>query len=147
MSNQTANHRVALVTGAADRIGATLAKVLAANGHKVIVHYRSSSADADAVVSAIAEAGGEAMALRADLCQRGERRTLVARAAEPFGPLTLLVNNASLFDPDSVEDLTEELWDMHLAIHLEAPAFLSRDFALQLPADTEGNIVNIVDER
>ncbi|MFD1943190.1 SDR family oxidoreductase [Paradevosia shaoguanensis] len=147
MSNQTANHRVALVTGAADRIGATLAKVLAANGHKVIVHYRSSSADADAVVAAIADAGGEAMALRADLCQRGERRTLVARAAEPFGPLTLLVNNASLFDPDSVEDLTEELWDMHLAIHLEAPAFLSRDFALQLPADTEGNIVNIVDER
>jgi NAD(P)-dependent dehydrogenase (short-subunit alcohol dehydrogenase family) len=71
----------------------------------------------------------------------------VAKAAAAFGPLTVLVNNASSFEPDSIADLDEQLWDRHLAIHLEAPAFLARDFAAQLPAGVQGNIVNIVDER
>jgi len=147
MSNQSANHRVALVTGAADRIGATLARSLAGNGYKVLVHYRSSTSDAEAVVATIRSAGGDAASVQADLCTRAERRTLVERASAVFGPLTVLVNNASLFEPDSVDDLTEELWDRHLAVHLEAPAFLTRDFAAQLPADAEGNVINIIDER
>lgn len=147
MSNQASPHRVALVTGAADRIGATIARTLAANGYKVVVHYRSSARDAEAVVADIRANGAEAAAVQADLCVRSERQTLVARAMEAFGPLTVLVNNASIFDPDSIEDLTEELWDKHFAVHVEAPAFLARDFAAQRPQSDEGNIVNIVDER
>lgn len=147
MSNQTSNRRVALVTGAADRIGATLARALAADGHQVIVHFRSSLADAEAVVASIVADGGDAAAVQADLCVRSERRELISRAASVFGPLTVLINNASLFDPDSINDLTEELWDRHMAVHLEAPAFLSRDFAAQLPQGVAGNIVNIIDER
>lgn len=147
MSNQSANHRVALVTGAADRIGAVLARTLADYGYKLVVHYRSSSNDAEAVVATIRSAGGEAIAVQADLCVRAERRTLIERAQAAFGPLTVLINNASLFEPDSIEDLTEELWDRHLAVHLEAPAFLTRDFAAQLPAGAEGNVINIIDER
>lgn len=139
--------RVALVTGAADRIGAAIAARLAADGWKIVVHYRSSSEKAKATVAAIKAAGGEAAAVKADLASRTQRSKLIAAAAKPFGPLTLLVNNASIFERDSVADLDETLWDAHFAVHAEAPAFLSRDFAAQLPPDAEGNIINIVDER
>jgi NAD(P)-dependent dehydrogenase (short-subunit alcohol dehydrogenase family) len=139
--------RVALVTGAADRIGAAIAVRLAADGWKVIVHYRSSTEAAKATVSGIVGAGGEAALAKADLANRKQRGALIAAAAKPFGPLTLLVNNASIFERDAAVDLDEMLWDAHFAIHAEAPAFLARDFAAQLPANEKGNIVNIVDER
>jgi NAD(P)-dependent dehydrogenase (short-subunit alcohol dehydrogenase family) len=138
---------IALVTGAADRIGASIARRLAAHGWAVIVHYRSSGDKAAALVAEIAAAGGRAAAVSADLADRRARAGLIAAAAEPFGPLTLLVNNASLFERDAVTDLSDDLWDAHFAVHAEAPAFLARDFAAQLPDGAEGNIVNIIDER
>ncbi len=138
---------VALVTGAADRIGATMAARLAAEGWAVVVHYRRSAEKAEALVEALTATGAHAAAVGADLSNRTERAGLIARASAHFGPLTLLVNNASSFEPDSAHDIDEALWDAHFSIHAEAPAFLSRDFAAQLPADTVGNIVNIVDER
>jgi NAD(P)-dependent dehydrogenase (short-subunit alcohol dehydrogenase family) len=139
--------RVALVTGAADRVGAAIARRLARDGWAVIVHYRSSAEKAEAVAAEIRAAGGQAATIGADLADRSQRAGLIADAAKPFGPLTLLVNNASLFERDSVADLDEALWDAHFAVHAEAPAFLSRDFAAQVPADANGNIVNIIDER
>lgn len=147
MNKPSNQHRVALVTGASQRIGAALARALAAEGWAVIVHYRGGREDAQAVVAGIRDSGGRAAAVKADLAIRGQRSTLVARAASHFGPLTLLVNNASSFEPDSVFDLDDKLWDRHLAIHVEAPAFLSRDFAAQVPDDIQGNIVNIIDSR
>lgn len=139
--------KVALVTGAADRVGAALAKQLAAEGYAVIVHYRQSADKSAAVVAAIQAAGGRAAAVQADLAVRAERAGLMAAAGEPFGPLTVLVNCASLFEPDSVADIDEALWDAHFAVHAEAPVFLARDFAAQLPPGADGNIVNIIDER
>ena len=138
---------VALVTGAADRIGAAIAKTLATAGWAVVVHYRASAENARETVAAITAAGGRAALVKADLAKRPQRARLIAAAAKPFGPLTLLVNNASSFEPDSVIDLSEDLWDMHFAVHVEAPAFLARDFAAQLPPGEGGNIVNIIDER
>jgi NAD(P)-dependent dehydrogenase (short-subunit alcohol dehydrogenase family) len=138
---------VALVTGAADRIGASIARRLAANGWAVIVHYRSSRDKAATVVAEIETAGGRAALVGADLADRSARASLIAAAAKPFGPLTLLVNNASSYERDAVSDLSEDLWDAHFAVHAEAPAFLARDFAAQLPAEAEGNIINIIDAR
>ena len=138
---------VALVTGAANRLGAAMAQTLASRGYAVIIHHRSGGDDARALVERIVAAGGRAAALKADLAARPQRAALIEKAGRPFGPLTVLVNNASSFEPDSVADLDEQLWDRHFAIHVEAPAFLARDFARQLPADAEGNIVNIIDER
>jgi NAD(P)-dependent dehydrogenase (short-subunit alcohol dehydrogenase family) len=137
----------ALITGAADRIGAAIAKALAHAGWRVVVHYRSSAAKADKTVAAIRATGGQASAVQADLANRTERTSLIAHATKAFGPLTLLVNNASTFERDSARDIDETLWDAHFAIHAEAPAFLARDFAAQLPSNVQGNIVNIVDER
>ena len=140
-------HQVALVTGAADRIGAAIAERLAADGWSVLVHYRSSSDKAKATVARIRAAGGKAAPVKADLASRRQRAGLIGKAARPFGPLTLLVNNASLFERDSVTDLDEALWDAHFAVHAEAPAFLARDLAAQLPDGAEGNVVNMVDAR
>lgn len=142
-----ATTRVALVTGAADRVGAAMARRLARDGWAVVVHYRGSADKAAAVVGDIEAAGGRAAALQADLADRAQRAGVISRAANLFGPLRLLVNNASIFERDAVTDLDEALWDSHFAIHAEAPVFLARDFAAQLPAGVEGDIVNIVDER
>jgi len=147
MSPRTNQPRTALVTGAADRIGAAIARALAADGWQVLVHYRSLAEKARSTVAAIEAAGGRAALVKADLASRPQRRKLIAAAAKPFGPLTLLVNNASIFEPDAVTDLDEAGWDAHFAVHAEAPAFLARDFAAQLPAGASGNIVNIIDER
>lgn len=144
---RTAFSGAALVTGAAERIGAAIAKRLATAGWRVVIHYRSSAEEAKATQAEIEEAGGAAAVVRADLANRSERAALIAAAAAPFGPLTLLVNNASLFERDSILDLDEKLWDQHFAVHAEAPAFLARDFAAQLPQGVVGNIVNIIDER
>lgn len=139
--------RVALVTGAATRIGAAISRRLAREGWQVVVHYRGSGPEAEATINDIRASGGQAALLRADLTSRAQRARVVADAARPFGPLTLLVNNASMFERDSAADLDEALWDTHFAIHAEAPAFLARDFAAQLPERAQGNIVNIIDER
>jgi NAD(P)-dependent dehydrogenase (short-subunit alcohol dehydrogenase family) len=138
---------VALVTGAADRIGAFVAAHLAQAGYRVVIHYRSQERNAEAVARQIAAAGGEVAIVMADLTKRSDRATLIERASAPFGPISVLVNNASTFEADGVRDLDEALWDQHFAVHAEAPIFLARDFAAQLPEGTAGNIVNIIDER
>jgi NAD(P)-dependent dehydrogenase (short-subunit alcohol dehydrogenase family) len=147
MISRTNHSKVALVTGAANRLGAAMARTLAAAGYAVIVHHRGGTEDAKALVAEIKSAGGGAAAIRADLANRRQRESLIGKAASSFGPLTVLVNNASSFEPDSVADLDEALWNRHFAVHLEAPAFLARDFAAQLPDGIQGNIVNIIDER
>ena len=138
---------VALVTGAANRLGAAMAQALASHGYAVVVHHRGGAADAQALVEQIVATGGRAVALKADLAIRRQRATLIGKAGKPFGPLTVLVNNASSFEPDSVADLDELFWDRYFAIHVEAPAFLARDFAALLPDGAQVNIVNIIDER
>lgn len=137
----------ALITGAADRIGAAIATRLAAQGFAVVIHYRSSSEKAEDLAQAIREDGGRAEIVMADLTRREERAALIGKASAPFGPLTLLVNNASAFEPDSAQTLAEDLWDLHMGVHAEAPVFLARDFAAQLPEGETGSIVNIIDER
>jgi NAD(P)-dependent dehydrogenase (short-subunit alcohol dehydrogenase family) len=138
---------VALVTGAGDRIGAAIARRLAAAGYKVVIHYRSSLVGARAVKAEIEKAGGTAAVVKADLTKRKERAALIDKAAAAFGPLTLLVNNASTFERDAIADIDEALWDQHFGVHVEAPVFLARDFARQLPDGVPGNIVNLIDER
>jgi NAD(P)-dependent dehydrogenase (short-subunit alcohol dehydrogenase family) len=146
-SNQPSEPGVALVTGAANRLGAAMARALSAAGYAVIIHHRGGADDARELAANLKAAGGRAATLKADLAVRRQRAALITGAAQPFGPLTVLVNNASSFEPDSARDLDEALWDRHFAIHVEAPAFLARDFTAQLPAGAQGNIVNMVDER
>ncbi|HVZ04134.1 SDR family oxidoreductase [Hyphomicrobium sp.] len=137
----------ALITGAARRIGRAVAIDLAATGRAVAVHYRRSSVEAEALVKEIEERGGRAQTFQADLASRHALNHLVASVEDKLGPLTTLINNASEFLPDSIGNLDEETWDLHLCINLKAPVFLSEAMAKRLPEGIEGNIINIIDQR
>jgi NAD(P)-dependent dehydrogenase (short-subunit alcohol dehydrogenase family) len=137
----------ALVTGAAKRLGRAMALALADDGYDVAVHYGSSKADADAVVASIEAKGRRAVALTADLSRETETQQLIAAATKALGPLTCLVNNASLFERDEALTVTRASWDAHFETNLRAPFVLMQEFARQLPAEANGAIVNILDER
>lgn len=137
----------ALVTGGARRIGRAIVEDLARNGWAVAIHYRSSREDANALVAAIIAAGGKAAAIACDLAEVADADRLVEEAAKAVGPLTLLVNNASIFEKDTVGNLDAALWQRQLTVNLTTPVFLAEAFARQVPANDEGNVVNLLDQR
>jgi NAD(P)-dependent dehydrogenase (short-subunit alcohol dehydrogenase family) len=139
--------RAALVTGAGRRIGRAIAETLAAEGYAVGVHYHGSKADAEATVAAIAAQGGRAVALAANLADEGAVNRLVPQATAALGPLGVLINNASVFENDTVATVTRASWDRHLDTNLRAPFVLMQRFAEQLPAERNGVVVNLLDQR
>ena len=139
--------KTALVTGGARRIGKAIVDDLAAHGFAVAIHANTSLDEAEAMADTIRRQGGTAVALAADLSETAAAERLIAQATDALGPLGLLVNNASLFKPDSLDALDPDLWDRHFNVHVLAPSILVRDFARQLPAANSGLVVNIVDQR
>ncbi|MCB1617977.1 MAG: SDR family oxidoreductase [Pseudomonadales bacterium] len=139
--------KVALVTGAARRIGAIIAVDLAAQGWTVAVHYHGAKDAADGVVDTIRSRGGTAQAFAADFHDEAEVRRLSGDVRAAFGPFDLLVNNASVFRRDSILDHSRALWDSHMAVNLRAPLVLTEDLVRHLPEDGRGNVVNILDQR
>ncbi len=147
----------ALVTGAGKRLGGAMALYLAGRGYDVAVHYASSKDDADVVVADIAAMGRRAVAIQADLLVEADTQTLVARATDALGgPLTLLINNASIFEYDSITSATRASWDRHIESNLRAPFVLTQGFAAQAPQampDANGElmaqamILNMIDQR
>ncbi len=136
-----------LITGAARRIGRALAEDLAAAGWRVAVHCHASADAAEETAQAVRQAGGQAAVVAADLADPDAVADLVPRAAAALGPVTCLVNNASLFEHDVPETVTPASLDSHLSINLKAPLFLSQAVARDLPDGREGVIVNILDQR
>ena len=139
--------KTALVTGGAKRIGRALVLALAEAGYAVAIHHHASRAEAEALAAEIMEAGGNAVALVADLADEAAVRQLLPRAAAALGPVGVLVNNASIFENDTVATATRESWDRHLAVNLRAPFVLIQEFAAALPAESGGAVVNLLDER
>lgn len=138
----------ALVTGAVRRIGLAIAECLAREGRPVVLHSSPRSAEqAELAASAIRARGGRADVIVADLADAAEVEGMTGAAARAFGPPTLLVNNASIFEIDSAENFACDLYERHMAINLRAPLLLARDFAAAQPADAEGAIVNIIDQK
>ena len=137
--------KTVLITGAAHRIGRTVALGLAEDSWKVIIHYSNSGQAANELAQNINEKGGNAETLQANLANALETASLISHAVEIAGPLTALINNASVFERDEVTTLSNDSWDMHLNVNLKAPAILMRDFAKQAQAGS--NIINIIDQR
>ena len=137
----------ALVTGAGRRIGRALALEAARAGFDVAVHYRTAREEAQAVADEIAALGQRAVLLDAELTDEDQTAGLVARAQAALGPVTLLINSASTFEDDRLATATRASWDAHLDANLRAPVVLAQAFAAALPAEAEGQIVNIVDQR
>ena len=136
-----------LVTGAAKRLGRAIALDLGSAGWNVALHYKTSAEDAEAAAAQIRGHGVTAALLQADLAREAETETLVGRAAAAIGPLTALINSASIFENDDWRSATRASWDLHMEVNLLAPLALSQRFAAQLPDGAAGNIVNIIDQR
>jgi NAD(P)-dependent dehydrogenase (short-subunit alcohol dehydrogenase family) len=139
--------RNVLVTGAAKRLGRAIALDLAGAGWNVAVHYNGSAADAESAAAECRAKGVKAATLQADLSQEAQTETLVDRAAKAIGPLTALINSASLFESDDWQSATRRSWDEHIETNLRAPLVLSQAFGKQLPDGVQGNIINIIDQR
>ena len=138
---------VALVTGAARRIGRAIALELGRTGWAVAVHHRASERDAAETATLIENQGGRATAIAADLSDEDQTTTLIGRVAQALGPVTCLVNNASVFEKDTAADATRESWDRHFATNLRAPFVLIQTFAAGLPEGVGGNVINLLDQR
>jgi NAD(P)-dependent dehydrogenase (short-subunit alcohol dehydrogenase family) len=147
----------ALVTGAAKRLGRAMALELARQGHDVAIHYAGSAEAAEEVAAEIRALGRAAVTLQADLTVEAETQALLPRAAEALGqPLTVLINNASIFEYDNIESATRDSWDRHLESNLRAPFVLTQALAAQVPQAAEdetgeplarGLVVNMIDQR
>ena len=137
-----------LVTGAAKRLGRAIALDLADAGWVIALHYHGSAEEAEKT-AAEARAMGVACETfaAADFAGEEETAALVARAQAALGPLTALINSASLFENDDWQSASRASWDAHIETNLRAPLLLSQHFAKQLPEGEKGAIVNIIDQR
>jgi len=147
----------ALVTGGARRLGRAMCLYLARRGYDVAVHYSSSQAEAEGLATEIRAIGRKAVCLRADLLDESALAPLVPDAAKALGgPISVLVNNASIFEQDSIATATREGWDRHMMSNLRAPFVLTQAFAAQVPPPApdaqgepvaQGLVVNMIDQK
>lgn len=137
----------ALVTGGARRIGRALVLACADAGYDVVIHVRTVDDDAESAAADVRARGRKASIHACDLRREAETAPLVAAAEGELGPVTLLVNSASVFEDDAFSTMNRASWDAHLETNLRAPLVLAQAFARRLPADREGLLVNILDQR
>ena len=148
----------ALVTGGAKRLGKEMALFLAERGFEVAIHYHSSKKSADELVEYIkTNFGKNSVALGADLTKEAEVQGLVGRANEKLGgPISCLINNASIFEYDNIWTANRDSWDRHIESNLRSPLVLTQSFAKQVPPAkndenseplAQGLIINLIDQR
>jgi NAD(P)-dependent dehydrogenase (short-subunit alcohol dehydrogenase family) len=135
--------QVALITGAAKRIGRSIALRLAADGADIVVNYASSKPEADTLVAEIKSTGRRAIAAKADVSQRLDVQKLFSAAENEFGRLDILVNNAGTFFPAKFEELTEEQWDHILNVNLKSQFLCAQSAAPIMKRQGRGHIINL----
>ena len=134
--------KVALVTGAAKRIGRSVALRLASEGADVVVNYRTSKSEAAEVVAQITAKGRRAVAIQADVAKRLDVLSMIAAVEKEFGRLDILVNNVGMFFPAKFEELTEEQWDRILNTNLKSQFLCCQAATPMLRRSGQGRIVN-----
>lgn len=141
-------YKTALVTGSAARIGRVIALGLAEIGIAVVVHHRNSAEKAAELVEEIHAGGGRAAAIGGDLSDVTVMNSLVSDAASAIGaPIDILINNASVFEQDTVFSMTTKSWQQHQAVNLQAPVSLAQKLFEQLPEGAPGCVINMIDQR
>jgi NAD(P)-dependent dehydrogenase (short-subunit alcohol dehydrogenase family) len=139
--------KVALVTGGARRIGRAICERLAHEGYALIIHCNVSVADGEALAASIRGQGGDATVIAADLADPDAVSGLGEMMGAAFGPVTLLVNNASMFVRDDLLSLDVPTWNRQFSVNIRAPSVLAGAMARALPEDMAGAIINIIDQR
>ena len=142
-----AESKNALVTGAAKRLGRAIALDLARRGWNVAIHHNTSEREARVTCEDARAAGVKAAPVKGDLAREAETETLIERAAAELGPLTALINSASVFENDRWYSADRASWDRHMDVNLRAPFVLAQQFAKQLPREAHGCVVNLLDQR
>lgn len=150
LTQQVTSGQVALVTGAAKRIGRHIALRMAQRGWDIAVHYHHSVDEAAQVVAEIRQLGRRAIAVRADLGNVEQVKKIVPQVVNQLGRLDCVVNNASLFEADSAADFSQACLDKHMHANLMAPIMLAQDLHVSLPDDVPAGIasvINILDQK
>ncbi len=139
--------RTALVTGAGRRIGRAIALTMAAQGWDIALHYRHSGLDAEQTAADIRALGRRAVLLDADLADEAAVRTLLPRAIAALGPVSCVVNNASLFDYDSPADFSPALLATHMQTNVAAPLLLAQALHAATPRGSQAVVINLLDQK
>lgn len=147
MSGSTALPGTVLITGAARRIGRSIALDFASRRWRVAIHCQASTTEAASLAREIIASGSDAQVLQADLSDPTAIEALIPRCITALGAPTCLINNASMFLYDTLPDLEALQWDRQLTVNLKAPVFLAQSFARHLPGGAAGNIINLLDQR
>ncbi|MBO0343816.1 SDR family oxidoreductase [Roseibium sp. CAU 1637] len=137
----------AVLTGASSRIGKVIAEDLAAHGWRLVLHAHKGSDRVERLAHQIKADGGDCLIQIADLTDVDALTSFMDVTTAKFGPADVLINNASIFEDDSLGSLNPTLFDQHFAIHTRAPVFLSEGLARHLPTDRRGLVVNLIDQR
>ena len=143
MAGKPLEGQVALVTGAAKRIGRSIALRLAADGAAIALNYKTSRDDADSLVRELHDAGARAVAIQADVSKRAEVGKMFAEVEREFGRLDILVNNAAMFFPAQFESLTDEQWDRIMDTNLKSQFLCAQSAAPMMKRQGRGRIINL----
>jgi NAD(P)-dependent dehydrogenase (short-subunit alcohol dehydrogenase family) len=136
-----------LVTGGGRRIGKACVEALIQANASVVIHFGRSQKEAELLSGKIRQKGGQAAMLQGDLAKSEEVGSIMQRAAQFFGPVQILLNSAAIFKPGLFSNTDLAQWHEHIGVNLTAPFILMQEFAAQLPPQTPGKIINIIDQR
>ena len=139
--------KTALVTGAAKRLGRSIALGLASDGWDIVVHYRSSATEAQATAEEIRQMGRRAIAIDANLANEQSTRELLPRADAALGPIRCVVNSASLFDYDNAASFSTQKLDQHMHANLAAPVLLAQALHESTPDGSQSVVINLLDQK
>ena len=135
-----------IITGGATRIGAAIAKKMALPGVEILIHYNRSRSSAEKLKKNLSKKGTKIFLVKGDLNKESDLKKIIHFAKKKLKYFDCLINNASLFENDKLENFTSISWDKHIATNLKAPAFLSKEFAKNVKGKNN-NIINILDQR
>ncbi len=138
--------RKIIITGGATRIGAAIAKKLSGNGVEILIHYNKSKSKAESLKKELQKKGSKVFLVRGDLSKENDVNKIIKFAKSKLKFFDCLINNASLFENDKIENFTTDSWGKHLRTNLRTPALLSKAFAKDIKGKNN-NIINIIDQR
>ena len=135
-----------IITGAATRIGAAIAKKLSGSGVEIVIHYNKSRTNAEKLKKELIKNKSKVYLVKGDLSKEKDLKKIIKFAKSKMKYFDCLINNASIFESDSLKNFTSKSWDKHLDVNLKAPAYLIKEFAKNIKSKNN-NIINIIDQR
>ncbi len=135
-----------IITGGATRIGAAIAKKLSGHNIEILIHYNKSKVKAETLKKELQKKGSKIYLVKADLSKEVDLNKMIKFAKSKLKYFDCLINNASLFENDKLENFTSDSWGQHLRTNLRTPALLSKEFSKNIRGKNN-NIINIIDQR